>query len=76
MLRLAVVIDCRFLLYLSGMPLLEEELAGQKLTESVPHMTPSIKPAIKIIQLRDLNPAGLCNSAPMAERQIQFTDNP
>lgn len=55
----AVVIDCRFLLYLSGMALLEEELAAQddeeerkKLPEkNVPHLTPSIKPAIKIIQL-------------------------
>lgn len=26
---IAVVIDCRFLLYLSGMALLEEELAAQ-----------------------------------------------
>lgn len=51
MLGLAVVIDCRFLLYLSGMALLEEELVGQKLTEKVPHLTPSIKSAIKIIQL-------------------------
>lgn len=76
MLGLALVIDCRFLLYLSGMALLEEELVGQKLTESIPHMTPSIKAAIKIIQLRDLNLAGLCNSAPTAGRQIQFTDNP
>lgn len=42
-LRLAVVIDFRFLLYLSGMALLEDELVGQKHTESIPHMTPSIK---------------------------------
>lgn len=56
----AVVIDCRFLLYLSGVALLEEELAAQddeeerkkKVPEkNVPHLTPSIKPAIKIIQL-------------------------
>lgn len=47
----AVVIDCRFLLCLSGMALLEEELVGQKLTENGPHLTPSIKWAIKIIQL-------------------------
>lgn len=72
----AVVIDCRFLLYLSGMALLEEELVGQKLTENVPHLTPSIKSAIKIIQLRDLNPSGLRDPAPTAQRQTQFTDNP
>lgn len=68
MLALAVVIDCRFLLYLSGMALLEEELVGQKLTESIPHMTPSIKSAIKIIQLRDKSRWDL--------RQTQFTNSP
>lgn len=76
MLGVAVVIDCRFLLCLSGMALLEEELVRQKLTENAPHLTPSIKSAIKIIQLRDLNPAGLRVPAPIAQRQTQFTDNP
>lgn len=72
----AVVIDCRFLLYLSGMALLEEELVRQKVMENAAHLTPSIKSAIKIIQLRDLNPAGLRVPAPIAQRQTQFTDNP
>lgn len=76
MLGVAVVIDCRFLLYLSGGALLEEELVRQKVTENAPHLTPSIKSAIKIIQLRDLNPAGLRVPAPIAQRQTQFTDNP
>lgn len=76
MLGVAVVIDCRFLLYLSGTALLEEELVRQKLMENAAHLTPSIKSAIKIIQLRDLNPAGLRLPAPIAQRQTQFTDNP
>ncbi len=76
MLGVAVVIDCRFLLYLSGTALLEEELVKQKVMENAPHLTPSIKSAIKIIQLRDLNPAGLRVPAPIAQRQTQFTDNP
>lgn len=76
MLRVAVVIDYRFLLYLSGMVLLEEELVRQKRTENTPHLTPSIKSAIKIIQLRDLNPTGLRVPAPTAQRQTQFTHNP
>ena len=44
--------------------------------KNAPHLTPSIKSAIRIIQLWELNPAGLRVPAPTAQRQTQFTDNP
>lgn len=60
MLGVAVVIDCSFPLYLSGMAQFGRRISRTKTyTENLLHLTPSIKSAIKIIQLRDLNPAGL-----------------
>lgn len=58
------------------MALLKEELVGQKLMEKATHLNPSIKSAIKIIQLRKLNPSGLRVPAPTAQRQTGFTGNP